>query len=232
MPLLLLIRHGRTAANSGAVLAGWTPGVGLDETGQAQVARLAGLLAGFSVRRLVTSPLQRARETAAPLAAAWGLEPVVDDELGECRYGAWTGRPLAELAKEPLWPTIQATPSRARFPDGPDYPGESLAAMSARANAAVCRHDQVVADTDGPHAVWAAVSHGDVIKAIVADALGSHLDQFQRIHVATASVSVLRIGPGRPMVLRVNGTGHDLTDLLAPPPAETTEGDGEVGGGR
>ncbi|MEI2775709.1 MAG: MSMEG_4193 family putative phosphomutase [Tetrasphaera sp.] len=232
MPLLLLIRHGRTAANTGAVLAGWTPGVGLDETGQGQVSALAELLGGLPVRRLVASPLQRARETAAPLAAAWGLEPVIEEDLGECRYGAWTGRPIAELVKEPLWPTIQATPSRARFPDGPDHPGESLAEMSARAVAAVCRHDHLVADEHGPHAIWAAVSHGDVVKAIIADALGSHLDQFQRIHVATASVSVLRIGPGRPMLLRVNGTGHDLTELLAPPPDPTPAGDGQVGGGR
>lgn len=235
MPLLLLIRHGRTAANTGAVLAGWTPGVGLDETGQAQVARLTGLLGEFPVRRLVASPLQRAGETAAPLAAAWGIEPVVEDDLGECRYGGWTGRPLTELAAEPLWRTVQDHPSAATFPPSTEADGpaaESIAAMAARIVAAVRETDAAVDAAYGPRAVWLAVSHGDPIKALLADAAGTHLDHFQRIHVDPGSISVVRYTERRPFVVRVNDVGGSLAGLIPPEPAhDQAEQDAPVGGG-
>jgi probable phosphomutase (TIGR03848 family) len=218
MPTLLLVRHGRTAANAGGTLAGWTPGIGLDPTGQAQAEALAERLRPLALVAAVSSPLQRCQETAvAALAGAGpgGPRPALqtDDRLGECHYGEWTGRPLKELAKDPLWPVVQAHPSAVRFP-GPD--GETMPAMQQRAVEAVRDHDAEVARGHGPDAVWVAFSHGDVIKAILADALGMHLDSFQRIVVNPGSVSVLRYTPLRPFALRVNDVGGDLSGLNPP----------------
>lgn len=236
MPTCLLVRHGRTAANASGTLAGWTPGVHLDEHGEAAAHELGRRLAELPIRLVATSPLERCLRTAELVGQGRAPLEVVED-LGECRYGAWTGRPLSELAKEPLWRVVQDQPSAAVFPDGADYPGESIAAMSARAVAAVRRLDAQVAAEHGEHALWMAVSHGDVIKAILADAAGSHLDQFQRFVAGPASLSVVRYTPVRPFVERVNDTGADLS-RLAPPPkqvsSETDEphpDDAAVGGG-
>lgn len=243
VPTLLLIRHGRTTANASGVLAGWTEGVGLDERGVEQATTLAERLAALPVCRVAASPLQRTLETAHPIARAHRLpvEPV--DDLGECRYGAWTGRKLAELAKEELWQTVQRAPSAAVFPSSPDFAHEGLAETSARAVAAVRGIDAQMRAAHGPSAIWIAVSHGDVIKAILADALGLHLDQFQRLHVDPASVSIIRYTSGRPLVLGVNGPGTGLDGLAQPadvPPSEPAptqpdtpgaDDDGIVGGG-
>ncbi len=214
MPVVLLLRHGRTTANVDGTLAGWTPGVGLDEFGRHQVTALGARLSALPLATVVTSPLQRCRETAdAVLEArpATRRPPVqVDDRLGECRYGDWTGRRLKDLAKDPLWRVVQAHPSAVTFP-GPD--GESMTAMQQRSVAAVRAHDAAVAGEHGADAVWVAVSHGDVIKAILADALGAHLDAFQRLVVEPASVSVVRYTQLRPFVVRVNDTGGDLASL-------------------
>ena len=184
---------------------------------------------------MVASPLQRTVETATPLAEALGLAVETEAGLEECRYGAWTGRPLKDLAAEDLWQTVQRAPSAATFPPSPEHANESLAQMSARAVAAVRAHDAHVRAEHGAQAIWAAVSHGDVIKAILADALGTHLDQFQRIHVDPASVSVIRYTSGRPLVLGINGNGTDLAGLIPPPTTESAAaddtGDGIVGGG-
>ncbi len=233
MATVLLIRHGRTTANASGTLAGWTPGVGLDEVGREQAAAVGRRLAeaGVPIVRVVSSPLQRCLETAFAVAQAAGggiPEPSVDDRLGECRYGAWTGRLLSELAQEPLWRVVQDHPSAAVFPDG-ELPGESLAAMQARALAAVREHDRAVTTEHGAGAVWIAVSHGDVVKSIVADAAGTHLDLFQRIVVDPASVSVVRYTPRRPFVVRVNDIGGPLTGLVVAP--EPAGGDAAVGGG-
>jgi len=228
VPTVLLVRHGRTTANASGVLAGWTPGVGLDDTGRGQAEALAARIsaAGLAVARIVSSPLQRCQETAALVAekAAPGIPVGFDDRLGECRYGAWTGRKLADLAKEDLWRVVQDQPSGARFPNGEDYPGESMAGMQSRALAAVRQVDGEVAAASGADAIWVAVSHGDVIKAILADAAGAHLDQFQRIQVDPASVSVVRYTSRRPFLLRSNDIGGDLASLL-PPPKKPDEGD-------
>ncbi len=218
MPTLLLIRHGRTTANASGVLAGWTEAVGLDERGVEQARVLAERLAQLPVCRVVASPLQRTLETARPVAASHALPVETADDLGECRYGAWTGRPLKDLAREDLWRTVQRTPSAAVFPPSPDFAHEGLAQMSARAVAAARGIDAQVRADHGPDAIWVAVSHGDVIKAILADALGLHLDEFQRITVDPASVSVIRYTSGRPLVHAVNGPGIGL-DALVPPPA-------------
>jgi probable phosphomutase (TIGR03848 family) len=230
VPTVLLVRHGRTAANASGTLAGWTPGIGLDDVGRAQAQALAARLATVPVTALVTSPLQRCRETGEALLAVPGPraaprpEAVVDDRLGEARYGDWTGRPLKELAKEPLWKVVQAQPSAVRFPNG-----EALAEMAARAVAAVRDWDVRL----GNDAVWVASSHGDVIKAIVADALGLHLDQYQRIVPDPCSVTVIRYTSTRPYVIRVNDTGGDLSGF-APPKRRRRRADGNdatIGGG-
>jgi probable phosphomutase (TIGR03848 family) len=207
---VLLVRHGRTAANSAGILAGWTPGVGLDEKGAEQAAALGARLAPVPLAAVVASPLQRCQETAKALLDGRDAVPLnTDERLGECRYGDWTGRELKGLAKEPLWRVVQAHPSGAVFPGDE---GESLRAMAERAVDAVRAWDTSL----GPDAVWAAVSHGDVIKAIVADALGLHLDQFQRIVIDPCSVTVIRYTELRPFVVRVNDTGGDVAALIPP----------------
>lgn len=239
MPTVLFVRHGRTAANAGGTLAGWTPGIGLDDTGRAQARALAQRLAVLPIAALVSSPLQRCQETALELLAVPGPkgtsrpEPATDDRLGECRYGDWTGRPLKELAKDPLWRVVQAHPSAVTFPG---LEGESMPDMQHRAVAAIRAHDAEVGARHGDDAIWIAVSHGDVIKALLADALGMHLDAFQRIVVDPCSVSVVRYTPLRPFALRVNDTGGDLA-TFAPPPrrgrrrrAGTASSDAVVGG--
>ncbi|MEV6928015.1 MSMEG_4193 family putative phosphomutase [Dactylosporangium sp. NPDC051485] len=229
MTTVLLLRHGRTTTNATGVLAGHQP-VALDEVGRAQATAVGERLAAakLPLAAVVSSPLPRCLETLS-LALPDVVDVVEDEGIIECRYGDWTGRPLKELAKEPLWSTVQAHPSAAVFP-GPE--GESMAAMSARAIDTVRGWDARIAAEHGPEAVWLACSHGDIIKAIVADALGMHLDLFQRIAVEPASVTVVRYTPLRSFVLRLNDTGGDLSGFLPP---EKTEGepssDAAVGGG-
>ena len=220
MPTVLLVRHGRTAANAGGVLAGWTPGVCLDDTGRAQATDLAQRMAVLPISLAVSSPLQRCQETGAALLAVPGPnrqprpELLTDDRLGECRYGDWTGKSLKDLVKEPLWRVVQAHPSAAVFP-GPE--GEPMLTMQHRAVSAIREYDARVAAEHGDDALWVALSHGDVIKAILADALGMHLDAFQRIVVDPCSVSVIRFTPLRPFAVRVNDSGSDLSSLVPPP---------------
>lgn len=217
MPTVLLVRHGRTTANATGTLAGWTAGIELDDAGRAQAAALAQRMASLPLVTVVSSPLERCLQTAQALldARESGRRPglCTDERLGECRYGDWTGAKLKDLAKQPLWRVVQAHPSAVTFP-GPD--GESMAAMQQRAVAAVREHDGAVRAEHGDQAIWVAVSHGDVIKSILADALGTHLDSFQRIVVDPAAVSVVRYTELRPFVVRVNDTGGDLA-ALAPP---------------
>jgi probable phosphomutase (TIGR03848 family) len=223
---VILVRHGRTTANTSGVLAGWTPGVRLDETGAAQVRALGERLAKVPLAAVVSSPLERCRQTADAVAERRDLEVQSDDRLGEARYGDWTGRTLKELVKEPLWKVVQQHPSAAVFP-GPE--GEGLAQTQARAVSAVREWNAKL----GPGAVWLACSHGDVIKAILADALGLHLDQFQRIVVDPASVSVVTYTETRPFVVRVNDTGGDVSGLIPPPKRHRRKAssDAAVGGG-
>lgn len=224
MATVLLVRHGRTAANTSGLLAGRTPGVLLDDVGREQAVRAGERLAGVPLAAVVTSPLERCRETARALLdqQARPLEAIVDDAVTECDYGQWQGRSLGELAKEQLWSVVQNHPAAVVFPGG-----ESLAAMQARAVAAVRRHDAAVEAEHGPAAVWALVSHGDIIKAVLADALGMHLDLFQRLNVGPASVSIVRYGTSRPDVVATNTDAGDLSWLAATGPV----GDAPVGGG-
>jgi probable phosphomutase (TIGR03848 family) len=205
---VILLRHGRSTSNVAGTLAGRTEGVGLDDHGRAQAAAIGPRLAALPLAAVVSSPMQRCLETLAPLTT----EPTVDERFAEIDYGAWTGRELRKLAKEPLWKVVQQQPSATVFPEG-----EALADVSARAVAAVREWDRKVAETHGPHAVWLACSHGDVIKAVLADALGLHLDGFQRIVVDPCSVSVVTYTPARPFVIKINDSGSDLRSLAPPP---------------
>jgi probable phosphomutase (TIGR03848 family) len=208
---VILLRHGRSTANSVGVLAGRTLGVALDEGGVAQAQALVGRLAQLPLAALVSSPLQRCQETVAPLAQARELEVTVDDRFVEVDYGQWTGRELSKLGKEPLWKVVQSHPSAAVFPGG-----EGLAALQARAVAAVREWDAKLAAEHGPQVLWLVCSHGDVIKAVLADALGVHLDGFQRIVANPCSVSAVTYTETRPFVQRVNDCGDDLRSLVPP----------------
>jgi probable phosphomutase (TIGR03848 family) len=232
MATVILVRHGRTTANASGTLAGRTPGVRLDETGAGQAARTGERLAAVPLVAAVTSPLERCRQTTkAILAAQPGtLRATTERGLTECDYGEWQGRSLKDLAKEKLWATVQAQPSAVTFPGG-----ESMVEMQARAVSAVRRRDALVEAEHGAGAVWVAVSHGDLIKSILADALGMHLDLFQRLHVDPASVSIVRYTSTRPYVLATNTHSGDLS-WLAPAPAKKAarrrrSDDAVVGGG-
>jgi probable phosphomutase (TIGR03848 family) len=198
--------------------------VGLDEKGLAQAAGLVDRLAGVPIDAVVSSPLQRCQETVAPLLEARGLVAATEVALSEVDYGTWTGRELKDLAKEPLWTVVQQHPSAAVFPEG-----EGLAGVQSRAVAAIRAHDAKITAEFGARAVWLACSHGDVIKSVLADALGVHLDGFQRIVVDPCSVSVVQYTETRPFVLRVNDNGGDLSSVV-PPPEEKPSSDAVVGG--
>jgi len=224
---VLLVRHGLTAM-TGPVLAGHTPGLHLDERGQRQAEAVAARIAALPLDAVVTSPLDRCVDTAEAILQAQraaGRDPAhhVDERIVECRYGDWTGKALKDLAKDPMWKVVQTQPSAARFPGG-----ESLPEVSARAIESIRDWDARLGD----HAVWVACSHGDVIKAILADALGLHLDQFQRIVVDPCSVSIVRYTDTRPYVLRANDTGGELA-AFAPPKGRRRRksADATVGGG-
>jgi probable phosphomutase (TIGR03848 family) len=229
MATLVLARHGRTSANTSGVLAGRSKGVHLDDLGRRQADEAAGRLAEVPLAAVVSSPLERCRETAAALVAARRdhLRVKTDKGLIECDYGDWTGQPLKTLSKQPLWRTVQTHPAGAVFPGG-----ESMAAMAARAVDTVRRWDALVTREHGPDAVWVAVSHGDVIKAVLADALGLHLDSFQRIVVDPASLSVVRYTEHRPFVLTTNSTSGSLAHLRPPQRRRGRRtSDAAVGGG-
>ena len=229
MATVILVRHGRSTANATGVLAGRLPGVHLDDAGVTQAVAVGERLGQVRLAAVVTSPLERCRETAREITRRQGvpLRATSDRQLSECDYGEWQGRPLKDLAKEKLWRTVQSQPSAATFPGG-----ESMRAMQDRAVAAIRRHDARITREHGDGAVWLAVSHADVIKSILADALGTHLDLFQRIHVDPASVSIISFTETRPFVLGTNTHGGDLAWLT--PPARSKRrrsGDAQVGGG-
>lgn len=234
MATVILLRHGRSSANGAGVLAGRSPKVGLDARGLEQANALVRRLDDVPLAALVSSPLQRCRQTLAPLATARDLRVTVESGLSEVDYGEWTGRELKTLAKEPLWRVVQSHPSAAVFPDG-----EGLSTVQARAVAAVRAHDLRITAKHGAEAVWLACSHGDVIKSVLADALGLHLDSFQRIVVDPCSISVIRYTDTRPFVLRSNDNGGDLAGVVPPNPKRRkrakrfggSAGDAVVGGG-
>ncbi len=232
MATVILVRHGRTTANASGTLAGRLPGVKLDDAGAAQAIGTGERLAAVPLAGVVTSPLERCKQTAKAIVKAHpgSLRLTTERGITECDYGDWAGRPIRELAKEKLWSTVQTQPSAAVFPNG-----EAMTAMQARAVTAVRRLDAAFEAAHGPGAVWVAVSHGDVIKSVLADALGMHLDLFQRLHVDPASISIVRYTTSRPYVLASNTHSGDLAWLAPPPGRKRSRGkaatDAVVGGG-
>jgi probable phosphomutase (TIGR03848 family) len=222
---VLLVRHGRSTANTSGVLAGRTPGIALDDRGREQAARIAERLGALPLAAIVSSPLQRCLETVAPLVTAAGVKATREKRLAECDYGDWTGRSIKELMKEKLWKVVQAHPSAVAFPGG-----ESMAGMAARAVSAIRDWDERLSASHGPDAVWVACSHGDLIKSVVADAMGAHLDLFQRIIIDPGSVTAIRYTDTRPFLLKVNDTGGDVA-AYRPPEKRRGRGDAVVGGG-
>jgi len=223
MTTLLLVRHGLTAM-TGPVLAGWTPGIHLNDRGREQATALAERLREVPLAAIVASPLERCQETASAIMTGRDIAVTTDDRLGECKYGDWTGQELKKLAKDPLWKVVQAHPSAAAFPNG-----EALRDTQARAVDAIREHNAALGDD----ATWMAVSHGDVIKAVVADALGVHLDMFQRIQIDPCSLTVIRYTTLRPFVVRMNDVGGSVADLLPPKRRgrRKASSDAAVGGG-
>ncbi|WP_067893760.1 histidine phosphatase family protein [Nocardia vaccinii] len=223
---VILLRHGVSTSNTAHTLSGRTPGVELTERGGEQARALAERLAPLPIEHIVVSPLLRCARTVAPLAEKLALEPVSEERLVEVDYGDWTGRKLADLVKEPLWAVVQRNASGAVFPGG-----EGLADVQYRAVAAIREHDRRFAELHGRDALWVACTHGDVIKSVLADAFGIHLDGFQRLVVEPASLSVVRYTPAGPSVWRSNDTGADLSALATPPEQRSREPAGPVPGG-
>jgi probable phosphomutase (TIGR03848 family) len=208
MGTLLLIRHGRTDANANGVLAGRTPGVLLDEVGRSATEDLAKRLQGVKVSQVVSSPLERTVETAKILFSK-DTNIALEDRLLECDYGDWQGSKLSELAVHELWPIVQQRPDEMIFPNG-----ESMNDMSARASTAVREWDAKLTQEHGDKVVWVAVSHGDIIKAICADAMGLPLRKFQSLMIEPASVSVIHYSESGSAVSKLNDTGSEwLTKL-------------------
>lgn len=224
MATVILVRHGRTTANATGVLAGRTVGVSLDQVGRDQAARTGDRIAAVPLVGVVSSPLERCQQTSQFILDRQAGTPSMPVEVGltECDYGQWQGRKLSDLATEDLWSVVQAQPSAVVFPGG-----ESMAAMQARSVAAIRRHDTAFEAEYGAGAVWVAVSHGDIIKSILADALGMHLDLFQRINVGPASASIVHYGTSGPSVYAINTDAGDLSWLSKGVHA----GDAPVGGG-
>jgi probable phosphomutase (TIGR03848 family) len=225
--LVLLVRHGLTAV-TGSVLSGRTPGLTLDERGAAQAQALAARLAPVPLDAIISSPLERCAQTAAAIAQGReNLAVQTDERVAEVMYGDWTNKRLKDLAEDPLWQVVQQHPSAVTFP-GPG--GESMPDMQHRAVSAVRDWNNRL----GKDAVYLICSHGDVIKAIVTDALGLHLDQCQRVQADPCSLTVIKYTPLRPFLVRMNDTGGDVTGLIRRDTDDQDgqgESDGAVGGG-
>ena len=201
--LILLVRHGLTPT-TGKILPGRASGLHLAEAGQTQAQAAADRIAALArVDAVYASPLERARETAAPIAKARNLKVHIDKGLLECNFGEWTGAELKKLMKLPEWNTVLRAPSTFRFPSG-----ESFTEMQGRIVNAI---DRLRAAHEG--GVVVCVSHADPIKAAVAHAMGTHIDLFQRIVISPCSVTAIAYSVGGPVVLTVNSTGGSLADL-------------------
>ena len=210
---LVLIRHAHSEANAAGILSGRLPNVHLSEKGISQSENLAVRLGNFTLSSLRISPMERCFETVSPWINSVVLpnnpkfQPEIDSNLTEVDYGSWSGKKLAMLSKNKLWKIVQDSPSRMYFPDG-----EGIAQMQARAMSSV--HEAVSAKGKGSAVI---VSHGDVIKSIIASALGMHLDEFQRIVIDPASVSILDFSTTKPRTLLLNDSRSVVTELLVEP---------------
>ena len=232
MAICLLVRHGHSTANAAGILSGRADGVVLTDRGTAEVTTLGAALADLPLAGIRTSPLERCRQTADALAAAHSspVDIAVEPRLVEVGYGAWTNRPLKELAAEPLWSAVQRDPASVVFPDSEEYEAEGIAQMAARVVEAVRALDAEVEAQHGPNAVWLAVSHGDPIKAVLADAAGAALGEFQRFVVEPAGVVAIRYTTERTFVLGHNVDPARLT-ALAGSAGHAADGSAAPGGG-
>lgn len=200
---ILLVRHGQTPT-TGKILPGRAKGLSLADEGRRQAEIAAQRIGDLKrVDAIYSSPLERAKETAAPIASACGLRTRVNRGLFECDFGEWTGAELKKLMKLPEWQTVQRAPSTFRFPGGESFT-EMQTRMVSTLDALRLEH---------PGGTIVCVSHADTIKAAVAHALGTHIDLFQRIVISPASITAIAWGTGGPVVLTVNSTGRPLTDL-------------------
>ncbi len=200
---VLLVRHGRTPT-TGHLLPGRAPGLHLAEAGIQQAERAGERIAELKrLDAIYCSPLERARQTAAPIGKATGIRVKIDKGLLECDFGDWTGAELKNLMKLPEWRTVQRAPSTFRFPHG-----ESFTEMQVRI---VNTLDRLRVAHPGGTIV--CVSHADPIKSAMAHALGTHLDLFQRIVISTCSISAISWTPDGPIALTVNSTGGSLSEL-------------------
>jgi probable phosphoglycerate mutase len=196
MTIVCYVRHGSTPT-TGKVLPGRARGLHLSDGGRAEAAETAKRFEGVPAAAVYASPLERARETAAPIGTETQRGVLIDRGLVECDFGEWTGGELSKLSKLPEWKTVQRFPSGFRFPGG-----ESFVELQARLVAVT---DRYRAEHAGQ--VVVAVSHADCIKAVLASALGTPLDLFQRIIIGTCSTSIVAYGAEGPMVLAVNSYG-------------------------
>lgn len=208
MGVLLLVRHGRTQANVDGILAGRTPGVTLDEHGIESVSELGKRLEVVPVAHVVTSPLERTVQTAS-LAFSQDIPVSHEDRILECDYGTWQGQSLKDLSADPLWKVVQQTPEEMVFPGG-----ESMLTMFERSTQAMREWDERLSAEHGNDVIWAAVSHGDIIKAICADALGLPLNKFQKLVIDPASISVIQYGEHGSSVAKLNDTGTQWLSSL------------------
>lgn len=211
MTTLLLVRHATNDWVKGH-LAGWTPGVHLNEEGKQQAQALSQRMQPLPLTAVYSSPLERAIETAHALADPRNLPVQQVEDVGEVRYGEWNGASLKELAKHELWPGVQFYPSGTRFPGG-----ETLGEVQVRVVAALNQLCANYAETD----MIVVVSHADVIKLAVAYYAGIHIDLFQRLEIAPASLTALRFGRMGPRLMTLNATGS--LDMLKPPEPEQQE---------
>jgi probable phosphomutase (TIGR03848 family) len=208
MGTVLLIRHGQSVANAQGILAGRAPGVHLDDYGVRTASELGTHLSTLPIAKVLVSPLERTQQTAELIFSnQFSLE--IESRITECDYGDWQGRLLSELSTEELWKTVQNEPDQMVFPNG-----ESMQQMSDRAVAAIREWDAHLSAEHGTDVIWAAVSHGDVIKAICADALSMPLRNFQRISIEPSSVSVVQYRAQNAQVHKLNDTGNQWVEAL------------------
>ena len=204
MSLVVLVRHAHSQANAAGILSGRRPNIALSEKGRTQAQELATRLGELKVKELRVSPLQRCIETIDPWVSTKSrIRRIEDHGITEVDYGKWSGRTLRSLSREKLWKIVQENPSRVFFPDG-----EGMANMQARAIESM----HLALSSTGTGAV-VMVSHGDVIKALVAANLGMRLDDFQRIIIDPASVTVFDFSSKTPRLLLLNDSHTNIGDL-------------------
>ena len=198
MTVFYLVRHGANDFIGNGKLAGWLPGIHLNETGAAQAHALAEILKSAKLRAVYASPLERTMETAEPIAASHGLDVEPRPGIGEVKYGRWQGQSLKVLRRRKLWPTVQRAPSLARFPDGESIP-EAQARIVAELEAYRAEHKS-------PKSAVVCVSHADIIKLAIAHYIGLPLDLYQRLIIEPASISILIVHDGQTRLARLNDT--------------------------